>query len=275
MLRALVAVLLAANVLFFAWARGWLAPALPPPHASEREPQRLQSQFEPERITVIAPPAASAAITAARDAAARCLQAGPFDDEAALSAAEAALAGLALPAGTWQRLVLPAPPAVPTYGVLLQRPPDAAARLTREAELRRLGLGFEALEPPADAQGRATLGAPAGAWVLSRHEDEATAAAALAQVVGKGLRGARIAALPVTPSRPWIRAEKAGTEAQAVLRALQSPALAGGFRDCDDLGSGKVAEPGAGSVGTGTGTGTGTGSIASAASAASASLPAR
>jgi hypothetical protein len=66
MLRALLAGLLLANLLFFGWARGWFAPAWPEPGASDREPNRLAAQVAPERVTVLTPAAASAAILAAK-----------------------------------------------------------------------------------------------------------------------------------------------------------------------------------------------------------------
>lgn len=110
MLRALLVLLIGANILFFAWARGWLAPSWPPPRAGEREPQRLAAQVQPERIQVLTPQAASAALSAAREAARVCLEAGPFD-AAALAAAEAALAAAGLPDGSWERQeALPPPP---------------------------------------------------------------------------------------------------------------------------------------------------------------------
>ena len=66
MLRALLAVLLLANALYFGWARGWFAPTWAPPGSSEREPARLAAQVAPERIAVLSPAAASAAIQAAQ-----------------------------------------------------------------------------------------------------------------------------------------------------------------------------------------------------------------
>jgi hypothetical protein len=66
MLRALLAVLLLANALYFGWARGWFAPTWPAPGAGEREPARLAAQVAPERVSVLSPAAASAALLAAR-----------------------------------------------------------------------------------------------------------------------------------------------------------------------------------------------------------------
>ena len=107
MLRVLVVLLLLANLIFFGWARGWFAPGWPPPRHGEREPERVAAQVRPELITVLPPPAASAAILAARAASEMCLEAGPFD-AAAMGAAETALAGAGFPETSSERQ--PAPP---------------------------------------------------------------------------------------------------------------------------------------------------------------------
>ena len=60
MLRALLAALVLANLLFFAWSQGWLARAIGSTPYSEREPQRLGAQVRPETIKVLPPGAASA-----------------------------------------------------------------------------------------------------------------------------------------------------------------------------------------------------------------------
>jgi len=99
MLRALLAALLLANLLFLGWARGWFAPAFPAPGASEREPARLAAQVAPERITVLAPAAASAALAAA-ERRARCPPlAVPADPPGGASAASAARASASQAAG--------------------------------------------------------------------------------------------------------------------------------------------------------------------------------
>lgn len=53
--------LVAANLAFFAWSRGWLAPMLMPPMSSEREPERLGQQLRPETVRLLDAPAAQAA----------------------------------------------------------------------------------------------------------------------------------------------------------------------------------------------------------------------
>jgi hypothetical protein len=101
MLRGVVIVLVLLNLVFFAWARGWLAPAWPPPRSSEREPGRLAAQVNPERVTVL--PARGGGAGAGAGEAASCIEAGPFADTD-LAAAEAALSQAGVPAAAWSRL---------------------------------------------------------------------------------------------------------------------------------------------------------------------------
>ena len=223
MLRAVLVVLLLANALFFGWARGWLAPALPPPHSGESEPQRLAAQLNPERVLVLPAKAASAAISAARAAAIACLEAGPLG-EADLAAAETALAGLRLPEGSWQRDAEPLPP---LWWVYAARSADAAVMRARSAELTRLQIAFEPVEAPADQ---------AGGLLLSRHatraEAEAALAAATSSAANKTLRFLRVVNLPTPPARLWLRAPKADAEQQDKLKTLPPEPLAGGFKAC-------------------------------------------
>lgn len=99
MLRSIVALLIVANLGFFAWSQGWLSPWLLAPianDAGQREPQRLQAQINPQAIRIAGD---SNLKTSSRVA---CVQAGPFN-EAAVQAAEAALRDAALHGLTWQR----------------------------------------------------------------------------------------------------------------------------------------------------------------------------
>ncbi len=224
MLRALLLLLLAANGLFWAWTHDAFAPAWPGPERAGREPHRLAAQQWPERVVVLPAAAASAAIRDARAAALACLQAGPLD-EAALPAAEALLAGL--PAGSWVREPVPAPPAWALYA---GRVADPTLRRARVAEYQRLGYAVELLETPPEL---------APGLLLSRHADRASAEAALAaatKAVAASApvlqRALRVLQLPPAPPRLWLKLPRADAETQARLQALPADALGGGFRPC-------------------------------------------
>ena len=225
MLRTVVVLLLLANLAFFAWTRGGLAPGFPPPRHGQHEPERITAQLNPGLVVVLPPGAASAAVGAARAAAARCMEAGPLREDD-IVAAEALLATALTPAswpvGSWVREDAPRPP---LWLVYAGRVPEAAARRAREAELRRLGLEFELLQAPADL---------APGLVLGRHATRAEAEAALAALAGASapLRGGRVVSLPAPPPMSWLRVPRANADQQARLQALPGEAFAGGFKPC-------------------------------------------
>ena len=53
MLRLAVLVLLLANLLFFAWSRGWLEGLVPVSPQGDREPERAGRQVRPELVRVL------------------------------------------------------------------------------------------------------------------------------------------------------------------------------------------------------------------------------
>ena len=96
MLRALIVALLAANLLFFGFTRGWLDGLFGLRSHGDREPERIAHQVRPDSIVLLA---ASAPASAAAGATTTCLEAGPFAGADA-AAVEAALRA-ALPDGSW------------------------------------------------------------------------------------------------------------------------------------------------------------------------------
>lgn len=212
MLRAWVAALLLANLLFFGWARGWWSPALPPPVHGEREPERLTAQVKPESVRFVSASAVAAATAPV------CLEAGPFTDTD-IGMAEAALLGAGVPASAWTRRT---EPGAPVLALVMGRFADPAALRAKEDELRRRGVAFEELRAPPEL---------VPGLVLSRHDDEAAAEQALAALGQKGVRTARIATLPA-PARVWLRAERAEGAVKAKLSALRPPVLALPFAPC-------------------------------------------
>lgn len=216
MLRALVALLVVANLAFFAWARGWFGVA---PHHAQREPERLLAQVRPEALNVLPPKAATAAVQAARAAAQSCLEAGPFNDNDVISA-EALLVASQLSEGTWLR-VDGSPPAV--WLVFAGRYPEAALRKAREEDLKKLKLSFELIDRPADL---------APGFVLSRHASKDDAQAWIDARANTALKGLRVVQLPTTASAWRVRVPKADTALADKLQALPAEALAGGFKPC-------------------------------------------
>lgn len=221
MLRIVVAALVLANLLFFVWVRGWLAPALPPPRQAESEPERLAQQVRPDAVQVLPAKAASAALNAVREASAVCLEAGPFVANQ-VDAAEVAMAAAQPASGAWAREAMAAPP--PQWLVFAGRYAEAEARRVRQQELSKLGLETETLaEPPELAPG----------LVISRHTSRQAADTALANLVNrKSLKGARVVELPVPPTGYWLRVPRADAELAARLKALPAESLGEGFRPC-------------------------------------------
>lgn len=218
MLRALVVLLLLANGLFFAWSRGWLSPTLPPPHHGEREPERLAAQVRPETIRLITPQAASAAAAAAA-AAPICMEAGPFGDTD-IGVAEAAMLAAGVPVGAFERRQTPAPGA---WLVYMGRFADTTAQRTKEDELRRLKLAFDEVRSPAEL---------APGLALSRHDSREAADAALAQANQRGVRSARVVALPSAAQQHWLRTPRADRDIQARLAGLKPPVITAAFVRC-------------------------------------------
>lgn len=226
MLRALVAVLLLANLGYWAWSAGALeAFGLAP--LSERDPTRIDRQVNPDAVRLLAPAAAAAALRAASrpwPSVLACLEAGPFAPTAA-EAAERALAAASLPAGSWVRVnrEVGAPFAV-VLGPLNGR--DAVQK--KGKELGRLRVSFELLDLPA-ADGSA---AAQTHFALGRYDNRIAAEAALANFSQRGVRTARVAALRPATSMTRLRADNPTPAVAEQLRTISGAALGAGFVPC-------------------------------------------
>jgi hypothetical protein len=231
MLRLVFVVLLVLNGLFFGWVRGWFSPVMISPEQAEREPQRLASQVNPGRVSLVSQAALGArtAVAATQQAATlQCLEAGPFAP-AALPAAEAAMNRAALPAGSWVR----EPTGGPVWAVFAGRYADSVARRARAAEFKRMDISVELIESP-------TEWAPG--FVLSRHPNRIAAESALAAVLagaGSALRDLRALPMPSPAGAVWLRAAKADPALRSQLQALGAvnPAIGFGFRACTEPGA--------------------------------------
>lgn len=210
MLRALVILLVLANLGSYAWQTGWLAPwGLAP--GSSHEPQRVEQQLRPEAVRLLngqrpatpavpsgtatptAPPvqASTAPDTpttpAATDAAAAgptsettaCFEAGGFD-AAQAEQLRAELRRMDLPESGWR---LSEVSSAGRWIVYMGRYDNAAQVNAKKAELRELGVEFRDVNTTGLAPGLS----------LGTFSSEAAAQSALQHVVRKGVKTARVA----------------------------------------------------------------------------------
>ncbi len=210
-LGVLLLALLLAHGILWAWGQGWLGGN---PGSAQREPARLDAQQHPERWRLLGPDAARAALQPLQ-----CREIGVFNDEAALQAAETALAEhLKLAPGRWQRQ----PREIPGVFLLAtQTARNAAETARRRAQLERAGIS--------EFRPQNLMGEREPSWVLNRYDSEAQAQAALQQLrTGKGLRELRVVTQRLPSTQWWLRlpALSAGQ-----LRATH-PAWPGGLRPC-------------------------------------------
>lgn len=212
-MRVLVLVLLAANVLFF----------LLPTHVRDafagvstegvREPKRVAAQQHPERIT---PLAASAVAALAQKT---CLALGPLEGDAALAAAQAALQNAA-PGADWQ---VRSSEQAGVWAVATIKLGDPDFRARKEATYKQLRIAYEPLTG---------LPAEQPAFVLSRHATQAEAAAEIAALEKRGLKGLRALALQAPKARHTVVVPQADGLLAGKLKALKDPALGEGFHAC-------------------------------------------
>lgn len=202
-MRALALILLVANLGFFAWREGWLAPVvawgvLPSP-SDGREPQRLRQQVKPELIRLapqaaaaLASPAASApqpAASAAEPAAlaTSCLEAAPIAaiDRSRLDE----LLRRQLPEGSWEWR-----PIERLWWVAMGPYPDLEAITRKREELRRRGI--------APTEERPAPNSPM-LLVLGRHITPAAAQQQLDGLAARDVRTARVVQVNDTQRSQW------------------------------------------------------------------------
>lgn len=250
MLRALVLVLILANVGFFAWREGWLGDSLSNPQAG-REPYRMKAQVHPDRLLILPPaaaassseaetaprsdddaanvgaPASGASVpTSAASASAAfvsanpspvCLEAGPFT-QAEQRQVTPQLAPL--PGGSWSSQNV----AVQGLWLVYMGPfGDQDSYERKQVELRRIrGLNFEEVRSPANLAMGLSLG---------RYNQENQAQAALETLRQRGIRTARVVTVRAAQDLTVVRVPQAGLAVQRVLAGLSLP-TGKGFGAC-------------------------------------------
>ena len=189
MLKLLVLALALANVVYFAWSQGALAPLGMAPSV-QTEPQRMATQIRPEAIRLLTIDEAlqlensgntarpgNGASAAAEATAPECLQAGLFNEQQ--TTALRASVEKALPAGSWQ-FESSAEPA--RWIVYMGKYPTEDALVKKRNELRQLGVAFRSVNNEGLAPGLA----------LASFALQADADKELARIAAKGVRTARV-----------------------------------------------------------------------------------
>jgi hypothetical protein len=211
MLRAFVALLVLANVVFWAWSQGWLDGIVGVKARGDREPERLALQLHPELVVVL--PKMPAAATAPS-----CVESGPYAPTE-VAAAEAALRS-AVPGVAWTNARTEQPG---QWVVYMGGYPDRDTMKRKEDEISRVGVRFDEQALPGDG--------PFG-LVLGRYDDRAAADRALAQVQQRGVRTARVVVASLPAITHMLRVERAEPAQFAQLLALKNDALGKGFAAC-------------------------------------------
>ncbi len=222
-MRALIALLLLANLAFFAWTQGWLDSVVGIRSIGDREPERLLRQVRPELIRIL-PPASGAsapAATATGSADGTCLEAGPFTD-IELVAAQSTLQ-TAAPDGVWAAVKVEPPG---PWMVYMGRYMSTSLLAKKEDELKRRKVVFdEVTEPRVLAPGLS----------LGRFAQRPAAVAALDQFTRQGIQTARVVEVEPPASRTLLRVAKADAALAEQLLANRAEALGKGFATCANL----------------------------------------
>ncbi|WP_395688551.1 SPOR domain-containing protein [Caenimonas koreensis] len=139
MLRLLVLALMLANAAYFAWAHGFLADWGIAP-AQQAEPQRLAQQIKPEAIRLLSADEARRIENTPPPRPPECLMAGPLDDRQ-IAVVKQELQAWPATAWTFEAGVEP-----PRWIVYMGKYPNVEMMAKKKAELRGLGVPFEALQ---------------------------------------------------------------------------------------------------------------------------------
>ena len=177
MLRLIVLLLLLANGGYYAWSRGlFLSWGVGP--VQQSEPQRLQQQIQPDAVRVL-PPEELRRLEAQVALAPRTIEclATPALDDPQVASVRGALQSW--PAGSWALEPVVEPPRWILY---MGKYPDVEQLARKRAELRQLGISFEA---PLNPQLEPGLS-------LGAYPNEPSAQQQLEQLAARGVRTARV-----------------------------------------------------------------------------------
>ena len=221
MLRIVALVLLLANALLLAAHWGALDGLTPGAGAaSQREPERLQRQVNPGAVQILSPSAASAALSAAAASAAQtaaaassaaataCLEAGPLGP-GDTDAAERRLRDAGLAAGSWLAQITEDRGAFLLY---MGRYAERETLLAKQEQLKRLKVDAEELRNTPAWQPGLDLG---------RFDNKPGADEALASLVQRGVRTARVVTLRPAQRLTLLRLPAADVALRARLAGVR------------------------------------------------------
>jgi len=214
MLRALVLLLLLLNGLFFSWTQGWLDAVIGIKARSQHEPWRLNQQLHPERVVLLEPQAAAALQTRA------CLESAVLNSEGALTEAQTALQSAGFSATDWQMQTLEH---AGVWAVASIRLPTKDFLARKEETYKKLKISYEFLTGKPEEM--PTL-------ILSRHDSEKAAAAALNALAQRALKGLRVLQLQAPAKHYKLLLPQINGLQQARLSKLKDGALSAGFKAC-------------------------------------------
>ncbi len=208
MLRALVILLFVANVLALAWHQGWISPGAPPV-------SRLSLQVHPEQMKLLGQQAVTQLATQA------CVDIGPLDGEDALRRTTAALTKAGLPSSAWQAQTTTVGG---SWALATIKMPNKEFQARKEETYRSARINFEPLTGMPDEQ--PTL-------VLSRHDSEAAAQAALEGMSRRNYKGLRVLALQPARQQTVLRLPSIDGLQLAKLDGIANPPWGGARNSCD------------------------------------------
>jgi hypothetical protein len=208
MLRALVVLLFVANVLALAWHQGWIAPGAAPV-------SRLSLQVHPEKMKLLGQQAVTQLATQA------CVDIGPLDGEEALRKATAALTKAGLSNSAWQAQTATVGG---SWALATIKMPSKDFQARKEETYRSARIAFEPLVGLPDEQ--PTL-------VLSRHDSEAAAQAALDGMTRRNYKGLRVLALQAPRQQTTLRLPNIDGLQLSKLDAIANPPWGGARNSCE------------------------------------------
>lgn len=223
MLRAAVILLFVANLLVLAWHRGWI------PGAAQPVP-RMDQQLHPERLSLLNPQAVTQLATLA------CVEIGPLTGEEPVRRAAAALTAAGIPSSAWQ---LQSMETAGTWALATIKMPSRDFRERKEDTYRSAKISFEPLQGFPDEQ--PTL-------VLSRHESEAAAQAALDAMTRRNYKGLRVLRVQAPQSQTTLRLRRVDGLQLSKLDAITSPPWGNARKTCAAEAPGAASAASAGSA---------------------------